>query len=265
MKKLAMIGFGSIGRYVAGEIAVEERLQLTSLVVRPERIGTRMAGLKKETKRVSSIVDLEDRPDLFIDCAGHEGLRQHGAAVLALGIDLVTVSVGALADEELYTQLMEAAQTSGAQLHLVSGAIGALDALSAARVGGLEKVVYKGRKPPLSWAGSAAEQVLDLEALTDENTHFSGTAREAALRYPKNANVAAAVALAGCGLDATRVELIADPHVSSNIHEIAAEGAFGRFYFKIEGNALPNNPKSSALTAMSVVRSVLNLEQSIVI
>jgi aspartate dehydrogenase len=88
--------------------------------------------------------------------------------------------------------------------------------------------------------------------------HFSGSAREAALAYPKNANVAASVALAGIGFDDTTVELIADPGIDENIHEVVAEGEFGGFEFRISGRPLPTNPKSSALTAMSVVSESRN-------
>jgi aspartate dehydrogenase len=176
--------------------------------------------------------------------------------VLRRGIDLLTVSNGALADAAFALELEEAARAGGAQLRLLSGAIGAMDALAAGAVGGLESVVYTGRKPPAGWAGSAAEDVLDLGALREAAVHFEGTAREAALRYPKNANVAATVALAGIGLDETRVRLIADPAATANRHEIEAVGAFGRFEFAIEGASLPGNPASSALTAMSVVRAV---------
>ena len=87
--------------------------------------------------------------------------------------------------------------------------------------------------------------------------HFSGNARDAALEYPKNANVAASVALAGIGFDDTRVELVADPGIDRNVHEVLARGDFGRCEFCIEGLALPGNPRSSAITAMSVVREIL--------
>lgn len=161
-----------------------------------------------------------------------------------------------MADQALFDALDIAAKAGGARLHLASGAIGALDCLSSARIGALESVTYIGRKPPMGWAGSPAEAVVDLAAMGDAPvTHFEGTARVAARQYPKNANVAAAVALAGIGFDATKVALIADPTVTQNIHEVEATGDFGRFTFRIEGNSLPDNPRSSALAAMSAVHT----------
>jgi aspartate dehydrogenase len=50
--------------------------------------------------------------------------------------------------------------------------------------------------------------------------------------------------------------LIADPTISTNIHEITAAGAFGEFTFTISGNSLPDNPRSSALAAMSVIANL---------
>ena len=73
-------------------------------------------------------------------------------------------------------------------------------------------------------------------------------------------DVAAAVALAGSGFDHTGVKLIADPSIDANIHELHATGAFGSFSFRIEGRALPDNPKSSALAAMSAVAAIRRLQ-----
>jgi len=250
--KIGIIGEGAIGRYVAG-ILYERSLG-------PHVIVTRSCHLEETSAdrilHVGSVADLPPDITLIVECAGHAALAEHGCAVLERGVDLITISLGALADPVLAKKLSSAARSGGAQLHLASGAIGALDCLQAAKVGGLSKVTYIGRKPPRSWEGSPAENRLDLDTLEAAATHFEGTARDAAVAYPKNANVAAAVALAGSGFDSTWVKLVADPSITVNIHEIHAVGAFGRFSFHIEGHALPDNPRSSALAAMSAISAI---------
>lgn len=254
--QIGLIGDGAIAGYIRRQ-AGERGHGIGAVLMRP--------GRAQEGPYVGAVGELPDDLDLMIDCAGHQGLREHGPPILARGLDLVTVSLGALADPEVYETLETAARQGSARLHLASGAIGALDCLQAARIGTLRSVTYVGRKPPAGWKGSPAEDRLDLDALTQgRHVHFEGTARDAALTYPKNANVAAAVALAGCGFDRTQVQLVADADVSENIHEIEAHGAFGKFHFRISGNTLPDNPRTSALAAMSVLSKIEQLSQPIV-
>ena len=265
MQTIVIIGCGAVGEAVAAYLAEYEDVVIGAAIINPGSEPRARDLFGQDVEIAYSVDDLATQVDLAADCAGHPALRQHGEAILSRGINLVTVSSGALADAGLYERLAAAAQQGGSQLRVVSGAIGALDALSAAGIGSLAKVIYRGRKPPQGWRGSPAETKLDLDGLSEATVHFSGSARNAALEYPKNANVAASVALAGIGFDDTLVELIADPDVERNIHEIAAEGDFGRYEFRIEGRSLPGNPRSSALTAMSVVREILSPASPIVI
>ena len=250
--KIGIIGEGAIGTYVRGKI-LEQGHVVKAIILRPERLQNHAAE-QNGTLYVASVEDLPDDVEHMIDCAGHSALKSYGPDILRRGTNLTTVSIGALADPDLHQRLEQAATEGHARLLLASGAIGALDCLLAARVGNLKSVSYTGRKPPQGWKGSPAESRLDLDNLdSGAATHFDGTARDAAIQYPKNANVAAAVALAGLGFDDTRVKLIADPNIDENIHEVQAIGDFGRFTFEIRGQSLPDNPRSSALAAMSVV------------
>ena len=260
--RIGIIGEGAIGSYVRDQLLARGH-RLSALLVLPELVDSTAAAFPTAAC-VASVAELPTDIELMIDCAGHAALQVHGPQILRRGVYLTTVSVGALAVKSLYRDLQQAAIDGRARLHLVSGAIGALDCLRAARVGELESVTYTGRKPPGSWKGSPAEEQIDLDNMTgDAIVHFQGSAGDAAQAYPKNANVAAAVALAGIGFEKTKVRLIADPAVTDNIHQINAVGEFGSFSFEIKGRALPDNPKSSALAAMSVVDMVEQASQQI--
>ncbi len=104
--------------------------------------------------------------------------------------------------------------------------------------------------------GTLAEEQFDLAALTAKTVIFRGTAREAALAYPKNANLAATVALAGIGFDKTQVELIADPVASRNFAEI--ESQTSNCVLRVEMASMPEtlNPKSSATVRSSVLAAL---------
>src|SRR5436305_194269 len=83
-------------------------------------------------------------------------------------------------------------------------------------------------------------------------------AREAGIRFPENVNVAAAIALAGLGLDRSKVRVVADPTVTRNTHEIEARGEFGELRVVLQ-NIPTENPRTGRLTAMSIVKALRNL------
>jgi aspartate dehydrogenase len=254
MLRVGLIGHGAIAQHVAARLpALGAHLDL--VLTRPGRADAARAALGDV---VIGQGGRDDLPDIMVDCAGHAGLIEHGPAILHAGVPLITLSLGALADAGLQKALNAAAHSGKTRLILCSGAIGGLDALRAARMGRLDSVIYEGRKPPQGWAGSRAEAVLDLSALSSAATHFQGDARQAALLYPKNANVAAAVALAGLGFAATQVRLIADPAAPGNMHRITARGDFGQMCFDITAQTLPGNPRTSALAASSVLAALVD-------
>jgi len=261
--KVALVGFGAIGSGVCAILDADSRMAVNQIVVTDTaRQGNPAAG---KPRHFVEALDLRLRPDVLVECAGHAAIEQHVLPALQAGIPCMVVSVGALAETGMVERLEQAANAGQTAVQILSGAIGAIDALAAARIGGLDTVRYEGRKPPLAWQGTPAEFEFDLGAIQEPVCIFQGNAREAAQRFPKNANVAATVALAGLGLEGTQVALYADPTVSENHHCVTANGAFGSFTLTLRGKPLPANPKTSALTVYSVVRALNNRAHALAI
>lgn len=264
--RLGLIGFGNIATTLLGLIAGDEPLEHLTVLLLPETAEDarrRLDGDLRDAARGYTLVSdaaalLADRPDLVVECAGHAAARAHGPAVLRAGTDVVLVSIGALADPELEVSLRTAAAEGGARLILPAGAVGAIDLLSALGAAGELKVRYRGTKPPAAWAGTPAAGILDLARLAEPKVFFTGTAREAATAYPKNANVAATLALAGAGFEATEVELMADPAAPGNIHEYSVASPLANYTIRIENKPSAGNAKTSATTIYSVLREIRN-------
>jgi aspartate dehydrogenase len=265
--RLGIVGQGAIGQALVGLLAarLDRPLAARVLLVRPRQLAeteARLAGLDALAAERMAVAEpaalLAARPDLVVECAGHGAVEAAVAPALAAGIDCVVASVGALADPGLHARLVEAAASGGARLALSAGAVGGIDLLAALRTAGLTRVAYTGRKPPAAWRGTKAEAAVDLAALEAATIFFEGDAQAAARDYPKNANVAATVALAGLGFAATEVRLVADPAAAGNVHEIEVEAAAARFAIRIEGLPSPDNPRTSASTMHALAREVLN-------
>lgn len=259
--KIGLIGNGGIARSLLETLADANGMA---------HVVTAILARSGEASEKCPLVDdidalLASAPDIVVECAGHGAVATYGEPILSAGIPLMIASIGALADPGLYRRLAEAASRGGSRLILASGAMAGIEALAAARFGGLDRVRYTGRKPPLAWKGTPAEDKIDLGSLLCPSAFYSGNAREAAFLYPKNSNVAATVALAGLGFDRTEVQLVADPTVATNIHELRFEGGDGSFEVTINGRPSKSNPKTSALTAHSIARLLRGMATPVVI
>lgn len=257
--RVGLIGLGAIGGAVAALIAerADDRLTLVAALVGDPARPRATADLPIVA---SADALLAAAPDIVVEAGGHAALAAHGPAILRAGRDLVMVSVGALAVPAVHAAISEAARAGGSRAIVASGAIGALDAISAAALGGLDRVTHTTRKPPRTLLDPA-----EADVLTEAREIFRGSAREGALRFPESINVAAAVALAGIGLDRTEVRVLADPAATRNQHEVVAEGAFGTLRFAIENVPSEANPKTGRLVALSIVQTLLRQGNALVI
>jgi aspartate dehydrogenase len=257
--RLALIGWGAINRHVVrllSRSAVADAVSIVAIGVRsPERAQDIPAGasLLTDPQQLAGL-DL----DFVAEAAGQPAVAAWGESALRQAGALAVTSAGALADTALLDRLISIADAAGSQLVVTPGALAGIDALAAASLLRLDEVVHGIVKPPAAWRGTPAESLVALDDLTAPVTFFTGTAREAAQRFPQNANVAVISALAGIGLERTRVELIADPGITANCHRLSARGAFGRLNITIENRPLADNPKSSEMAALSLVRTINN-------
>lgn len=256
LPRLAFIGWGAINSRV-GELLRERESPVDIVAVATGKSSGARAAWPDSAALLSSPDDLIAlKPDLVIEAAGRAAISQWGPAALVAAPTVIFASTSAFSDDGILTSLSDLAERYGSKIELPSGAIGGMDALTSAAILGLDDVVHQIVKPPDAWRGTAAEQLIDLDRLTERTVFFSGSARQASTTYSQNANATVVTSLAGIGLDRTRVEMIADPSISTNGHRIVARGAFGQMEIILENKPLATNPKSSELTALSLVRLI---------
>jgi aspartate dehydrogenase len=254
--RIVFIGFGAINSRVV-DLLNARRAPVEVVAVATRDDPAERARIPEGVPFLAAANELAAlKPDLVVEAAGRAAIDAWAPAALAASPRMILASTSAFCDDALLPRLAEIADRHRSRILIPSGAIGGIDALAGAAVLGLDMVTHRIVKPPVAWTGTPAEKLLDLASLRERAVFFQGSAREAASQYPQNANATVVTSLAGIGLDRTQVELIADPAVRLNGHTITAEGAFGKMTITLENNPLATNPKSSELTALSLVRLI---------
>ena len=268
MLKLGLIGCGAIGGAVA-EAVLNEELPGVRLVgileIAVNQITERasQAGIPT-VQQVNDLLDLE--PSLVMEAAGHQALVAHGRAVVSAGVDLLPMSVGALADSGLRTDLNELACQTGTTIYVSSGALGCLDVVRAGQaLGGLEEVVLTSTKRPAALSGQPylVEHGIKVDDLDTPMTVFDGTATAACLAFPKSTNIAASASLAGLGFDATRVRVVADPDIPRTIHTLTVKGSFGEAQLTLRNLPHPDNPSTTLLACLGAIAGLNNVQATL--
>ena len=286
--RIGLLGHGAIGSAVARALMESThglvsptRIRLVAVLVRtardpPPELDSAGAGAGESAaaaapRRVLFTAD----PALFhatdfdvcVEAAGQGAVREHAARVLQQGRDFLCTSIGALTDDALLAELTRSASSAGGgQLQLASGAMPALDWMSASSGEPGSQVTAVQTKPPESWIGArfrpgTAEllpDVVDFARLTAPTVFFEGPAREAARQYPKNSNVLAMLALSTAGLDAVRVRLVADPVDRTMRQEIVYEGSAGKLRVDVTGKKSATNPRTSQVVPLAVIKALRN-------
>jgi len=242
MKKVVgIIGCGAIGTVIAK--AVDNKVVDCDGVVlydirgeKAEKLGKSFSIQTVTVKNVDEMIRLN--PKVIIEATSQQALKEYINKILDRNVHLIVLSVGALLDLDVKSN----------KIHIPSGAIGGLDAISAAALAGINEALLTTRKNPRSLGRSDKE----------ETTVYEGFAEEAVKIFPQNINVAATLALAVRPAK-LKVRIVSDPGVTRNLHEIRIKWKYGKMFFKFVNETHPENPKTSALAAWSAINSLKNL------
>jgi aspartate dehydrogenase len=262
--RVALLGGGTIARLVLEHR--NPKVEIVALAGRgPHSRGAALAREFSVPYVVGRDALLAARPAAVIEAASHDAVREHLVPLLEAGVSVVVLSAGALADDALRAAAERAATASGALFYVPSGGIGGLDALKTACLAGVETVSIRVAKPPAAWKGIPYVEKLgiDLDALRGPQTLFEGPARQGVPHFPQNVNIAAVLALAGVGMDRTRLEVVADPGLVLNTHTIRVSGAAGRMTVVLENVPAPENPKTSWLACYSALGALESLRSRV--
>lgn len=249
--RIGLIGVGAIGHEVVRIFRTEE---LPVEIIALTRRTMPDVNVERWVHRTDDLIAAQ--PRLVIEAAGHGAVAEHVIPVLQAGIPVVLASVGALADDDLRRQVTQAAQTGKTSLIFPSGAIGALDYIRTVSHSANLRIRYCSRKPVAAWEDELIARGLAPDKIDREVILFEGAAREASLSFPQNLNVAMLLALAGPGIEGVEVRVMADPKATGNTHEIEVESAAGQAALIFNNMPSADNPKTSALTALSIVHAM---------
>ena len=237
--KIGLIGFGSIGYFIAKNLGKEI---IWVLDADPEA-AERMATVELKCPFYSALPANCGGADLVLEAASQKAVPLLLKCLPCC--DVMVMSVGAFADEKLLSEMKDAAKKYGRKIYIPSGAVGGMDAISAVS-GQITALTLETTKPPASLGrNDSAKTVV-----------FEGSAREACKLFPKNVNVSATLSLAGIGFERTKVRIISDPAATANTHRIFVESPAGGMKFEFENVPSRDNPKTSALAALSALRRI---------
>ncbi len=257
--RVAIGGLGTVGAVVAQRLdAGIPGLTLVAVSARDRaRAAQRVAALRRPVP-ILALPELADVADVVVECAPASVFAEVAEPATKAGRVFIPISVGALLS---HWHIVELAASHGARIIVPSGALIGLDAVRAVAEGEIHSVRMITRKPPRALAGSpyVEEHGIELDQIAQPVRIFQGTAREGAQGFPANVNVAAALGLAGIGVDRTQLEIWADPTVNRNTHNIVVEADSARFELTIENVPTEENPRTGKTVALSVIATLKRL------
>lgn len=265
MTTVAICGLGAIGMKVARALDAGDipKMRLTAVSARDQDRATKRVADLATPPTVVAAEDLAAHADIVIECAPKAIFEPLARSVIEAGRIFMPLSCGALLG---HMDLVDKATETGGRIIVPTGAIIGLDTIRAMAVDDLQEVTLTTRKPPRGLAGAPhlVDNDISVEGLNEPKLVFKGTAREAAIGFPANVNVAAALSLAGIGPDRTTVEVWADPALDRNLQSVRARSNSGECEMTIRNIPSEENPRTGRITALSVIACLQRMTSPLV-
>ncbi|MFL6507650.1 MAG: aspartate dehydrogenase [Nitrososphaeraceae archaeon] len=263
IKGVALIGCGTIGKEIA--FAIDSgRIKNASIVTLFDKVKSAAYELRSKlhhndphifsdfTEFISS--RSFKGTDIVVEAASQDAVNSFCKKIVENGKSLMIMSVGALADQLLLSELLDKASHNQCHIYVPTGAIAGIDAIRSVRHL-IDSVMLSTTKSPkaLSDAPFFNMAGFDPSKLNQKTVIYEGSAADAVKKFPSNVNVAAVLGLAGVGIENTMVKIIVDPSTDRNQHEITVNGKFGEMTLSVRNIPSPTNPKTSFLAVLSAI------------
>lgn len=262
-KSLAIVGCGKLADIVADAIidGLLPDYNLTGAYSRTKDKAIRLADKINKADlgydctpcdTVEALLAL--KPDYIVESASPSAMKALALPALRNGSSILTLSIGAFADEAFYKEVKQTARQNNTRVHLVSGAIGGFDVLRTVSLMENCTVSFDTEKGPNSLKNT---DVYDDALQTEKRKVFEGNAKEAIALFPTKVNVAVAASLASVGPENIRVSVTSTPGYVGDDHRIEIKSDQVHAVVDVYS-------KTSQIAGWSVVNTLRNITSPIV-
>ena len=263
--KFVLCGLGNIGGQVISSIIKnpKERLEVVAICARNKEKAQKKLDDFKLNIPIISPSEAPNYSKIIVETATYESFRKVIEPAIISGCHVIAISVGALVKN---LDLIDLANKHNSILQIANGTLPGLDILRSAKEGNVNIVKLKSKILPESLEGEEyiKNNNIDLSKAKKEPVFiFSGSAREAALHFPRHFNVAVSLSLAGIGLDKTQIEIYADGTLKGALHKIIIKSDVVELEMTSQNFPSTVNKRSSLIVAKSIIAALREINSHI--
>lgn len=257
MKRIGLYGCGRLNKIVVDcyNQGLLEDYEIVGCYSKTKESRTNMANSLRIDACDSFNELLSRNIDYLVEATNPSAVKEVLEDVINKKINVVLLSIGALADEEYLEKIKNLCLKNNVKIHLASGAISGFEVLRTAQIMGLSKAKLTNTKGPKALEKTSLYKE---EMKSKETIAFDGSAYDAINNLPTGINVGVATSLATMGVHNTKILIKTEPEFIGDSQCIDIEcGAEIKAHLDVYS-------KTSDIAGYSVVALLQNLNSPIV-